>query len=369
MNKVISVHLNGNAYQIDENGYARLLAYLNHAEAQLAGNADKGEIMADLEQAIAEKCTRFLGSTKTVMLASEIEEILKAMGPVDVAHGDESNKSTAAASSPADGKGDKREEPAMKRLYQLREGAMISGLCNGIAAYTGVDVKIIRILAVALAVVSHGLFAFVYVALMFVIPFANTSEEHAAAQGLPFNAQELVNRAMQNYGEFKGRKHLRRQWREQRRAWRQGWRREFVWSSQTAQQTAAQAPPIAYIVARPIAGVLGIALTLTLVFSIISLSTKGVIFGWALPASIPLWVGIVGLVLLYRAAAAPLAFAHHGWTRPAHPWAFFGGLAQAILTIGLFWWAFEHFALVREYAKQVPALAEQFAQWLRDVLH
>ena len=69
MQKVITINLNGNAYQLDESGYDALRAYLNHADAQLGGNPDKAEIIRDLEQSIAEKCMRFLGPGKSVVSA------------------------------------------------------------------------------------------------------------------------------------------------------------------------------------------------------------------------------------------------------------------------------------------------------------
>ena len=71
MQKVISINLNGNAYQIDEAGFAALVAYLDGAERQLKDNPDRVEILADLEQAIAEKASRFLGPHKTVVTRSK----------------------------------------------------------------------------------------------------------------------------------------------------------------------------------------------------------------------------------------------------------------------------------------------------------
>ena len=40
MQKVITINLNGNAYQLDETGYEALRAYLDQAGARLAGNPD-----------------------------------------------------------------------------------------------------------------------------------------------------------------------------------------------------------------------------------------------------------------------------------------------------------------------------------------
>jgi hypothetical protein len=82
MNTVIVVNLNGNAFHIEEPGFDLLRTYLDGAQAQLRDNPDKSEIMADLEQAIADKCAHFLRPHKNVLNVAEIESVLKEMGPV-----------------------------------------------------------------------------------------------------------------------------------------------------------------------------------------------------------------------------------------------------------------------------------------------
>ena len=39
--------------------------------------------------------------------------------------------------------------------------------------------------------------------MVIVVPFAETSEQHAAAYGMPFNAQDFINQAKEHYSEFK----------------------------------------------------------------------------------------------------------------------------------------------------------------------
>ena len=226
MQKVIGINLNGNAYQIEESGYDALVAYLERAQTALVDNPDKAEIVADLEQAIAEKCQRFLAAHKTVVASAEIDQIIEEMGPVDAgtaeAGGAAKPDEKAADDTP------KKDERAPKRLYQIREGAMLSGVCNGLAAYLDVDVTLVRIAFVILAVLTKGVFLLVYGALMFVTPYATTSEEHAAAHGRPSTAKELVDQAKRNYTEFTTSKEWKRHWRKQRRQWNRIARREQV---------------------------------------------------------------------------------------------------------------------------------------------
>src|ERR1700751_4212704 len=113
MQKVITFNLNGIAYQVDESGYGALVAYLEGAERQLKDNPDRAEIVADLEQAIADKCRGFLGPNKTVVSGDEVNRIIKEMGPVDA----ESGGSTGSA-DPRPGSA----EPARptRRLYRIQ---------------------------------------------------------------------------------------------------------------------------------------------------------------------------------------------------------------------------------------------------------
>ena len=233
MQKVVALNLNGHAYHVEEPGYDALVAYLDRAGTTLATNPDRAEILADLEQAIAEKCDRLLGAHKTVVAAAEIDRILAEMGPVDTG----AAEGTAAAKD-ADGKTAPKDGTAgPKRLYRIREGAMISGVCAGIAAYLHVDVAIVRVAFFALALLTKGALLFVYGLLTFVIPCAETPEERASARGETFSAKDLIEQAKRNYADFRTNKDWKRHWRRQRREWNRRWRyttAPYAWMSTTA---------------------------------------------------------------------------------------------------------------------------------------
>ena len=64
MNKVITINLNGRAFLLEEGGYDKLQTYLQEARTKLEQDPDKEEIITDLEQAVAEKFSRFLTPAK-----------------------------------------------------------------------------------------------------------------------------------------------------------------------------------------------------------------------------------------------------------------------------------------------------------------
>ena len=121
MRRVITISLNGNAYQLEDDAHAVLASYLDDAGRALATNPDREEILADLEQALADKCARFLSPHKTVLSKRELEQIVAEMGPVDGAP-------DAPPGDPAPAAVPKQTQDATHRLYQISEGAIVSGV-------------------------------------------------------------------------------------------------------------------------------------------------------------------------------------------------------------------------------------------------
>jgi len=209
MNKVISINLNGTAYQLEEQGFEALDAYLREARQQLANNPDLEEILTDLEQAIADKCNRFIRSGKTVVLSTEVDQIIEEMGPVRDSRDDtdEAGADTDQAFDSEDSKDNDTGEGASARkprkLYRLKDDKMVEGICAGIAAYLGIDPTIVRIIFVVLLIYSGGVVAIIYLAMALFIPEAKTPEEHAAAHGAPFDARDVIERARSKFQDLK----------------------------------------------------------------------------------------------------------------------------------------------------------------------
>ena len=58
---------------------------------------------------------------------------------------------------------------ATKRLYRIRDGRIVAGVCTGLAAYLGVDPTLVR-LAFALLTVFGGIGVLLYLGAWVVIP-------------------------------------------------------------------------------------------------------------------------------------------------------------------------------------------------------
>src|SRR5437870_9949521 len=80
MQRVVSIHLNGSVYQIEENGYNALFAFLDSTETALQNDADRAQKLAELERLIAERCQASLGPHKAVVTSAEVDRLLIELG-------------------------------------------------------------------------------------------------------------------------------------------------------------------------------------------------------------------------------------------------------------------------------------------------
>lgn len=378
MNKVITINLNGVAYQLEEGGYDALRAYLDNAARRLEGNPDKDEIITDIEQAIADKFRALLGAYKTVVNAKEVAAVLAEMGPVEDTTGD---SATAGATSPgsagqgsasqttsaaASGSGQSTGVP--RRLYLISEGAMLGGVCNGLAAYLNLDVTIVRLLFTLLTFL-WGAGILVYLLMMIIVPEAKTPAEKAAASGMAATAQEFIKRArdgyyegMKSFHDKQARRAWKRKFKQDMRGWKYGFHQQMQEHSQQWQQNWQShwphRPPgvMGPVFIAPFLSILLFALLVVMIYAIYSLVKWHALFGVALPGTMPLWVAILAVVIVFQFAAWPLKAARHACYYPGHPcgygapWGFFGSL------IGLFFLAFGIWSLDRH----VP----EFHEWL-----
>jgi phage shock protein PspC (stress-responsive transcriptional regulator) len=391
MNKVITINLNGNAYQLEEGGYEALRAYLDGAARRLEGNPDRDEIIADIEQAIADKCRGMLGTYKTVLSAKEVGLIIEEMGPVEDASAGADADPAAGATAPGGTRAEttgteSRAIPPVRRLYKIPHGGMSPGVCNGLAAYFNIDVSLVRFIFL-LFTLFWGIGLVAYVLLIFLLPTAKTPEEKAAAQGPPPTAQDFIRRAKEGYYEgmkaFSD-KQAHREWRRKFHHEMRGWRRAFHhemrasarhWQQGFVPQWAPGFQPgIGAWFALPFVSILRAGLALLWIVALVSLLATGTVFGVLLPAGIPVWAGVFCLFALYLFLAWPLKA-----MRRAYYWNAAGGpffappfiyAFDAFVGIGfvvvLLWLAGHHLPQIHEAFRNIPPLFHEAVNAVRD---
>lgn len=174
----VTVSLNRSTLQFDDAAYARLEHYLAESASLLEGDPDPQEILADLEQAVADQCARRLRPGQTVVTPLELEPALEEIGAVQVPG--------------AAGSTEHARQDATRPLQQVSEGALVSGVCQGLARYFHLDVTLLRVIAVLLLFATGGGMIVVYLAMMLLLPYAPLEHGGAPVRSLPARCREFV---------------------------------------------------------------------------------------------------------------------------------------------------------------------------------
>jgi phage shock protein C len=203
MKAAVTVELDGSTFVLDAGAYQALLSYLDRASARLANHPDRDDVLLGLERSIAAKLARGPAAEGMPLDEGEMRAALREVGRVDGPELGADDADVRAASSrggasgavaapragaagatgstgaSAGGPGSAR----VRRLYRLKEGQQIAGVCAGLAAFAEIDVSLIRVLFLIGALFSGGVLLVGYVVLAFLMPIARTEVEIAEARG------------------------------------------------------------------------------------------------------------------------------------------------------------------------------------------
>jgi phage shock protein C len=171
MEKVILISLSGSPmkFKASQEAYNTLSQYLDRARTRLSADPDRDEVMRDLEQSIGAKLAPRTQNEETILEVGDINAVLAEVGPVDTGSGDPSVAQPAPRGK--------------RRLVRIKEGQDILGICQGLSAYSDIDVDWLRFIFLALAAVTGGIFILVYFTAGFFLPVVATREEYFAMYG------------------------------------------------------------------------------------------------------------------------------------------------------------------------------------------
>ena len=194
MNKLIQVNIGGIIFQIDEQAYKKLDAYLSSIKRKYASSADGDEIVKDIEARIAEIFTEKFRGTNAAIMENDVDEIISVMGkPEDFESDTSENKSTANQTE-----GARRHS----RFYRDKENNVLGGVCAGFAAKLDIDALWIR-LAFLVIFFFAGTGLLLYIILWIIIPEAKTTTEKLEMRGEKVNIDNIEKTVKEGAHQFK----------------------------------------------------------------------------------------------------------------------------------------------------------------------
>jgi phage shock protein PspC (stress-responsive transcriptional regulator) len=188
MKRVEIIHIGGIAFSIDDDAYKSLVAYMDALDNYFKNEQGGKEVIADIENRIAELFAARPGGEKAIITLREVEQVIVTLGTVEDITG--SKPDTGEESPPP------KSERQSRRLYRDLDARYVGGVCAGIANWTGIRVLVVRLLFIIPALWSLSwhvciLTGLVYILACLVIPVANTTARKLEMRGEPVNISNI----------------------------------------------------------------------------------------------------------------------------------------------------------------------------------
>lgn len=211
MNRIISINISGVLFNADENAYERLKQYLDAIKIHFQNKEGGAEILADIENRIAEMLMQTLSDRKEVITILDVERIIASMGqPEQMDSNEEAGETHTTGSTNTNtgpnwtfGSGNNTRSHG-RRVYRDEDDKVIGGVCSGISAYFEIDPIWLR-LAFGIAFLFFGSGFLLYILLWIALPAAKTPSEKLEMRGENINISNIEKTVKANMEDIKKR--------------------------------------------------------------------------------------------------------------------------------------------------------------------
>lgn len=170
-------------FHIDEDAYSRLKRFLAALEQKLKSDTNRKEIIADIEARIAELLNARLGEKRQAVILADVEFVIEIIGEPEVIFDEEPRQEKKERAG---------KQQSYRRMYRDPDRRIIGGVCAGLAAYWNLDPTMVRVVFVLL-IFPGFLGAFIYFALLVVLPEAQTTAQKLEMRGEPVTFENIKN--------------------------------------------------------------------------------------------------------------------------------------------------------------------------------
>lgn len=174
MKKTVNINLSGQVFQIDEDAYAELEAYIAIIRSKYKQAEGGEEIINDIEARLAEMFSELLEG-RSVISTGDVDIVIERMGRPEEFEADEETEEELFSG---------HDRKKSRRLFRNPDDKVAGGVLAGVSAYLGIEDPIwLRIAFIVFLFASFGTALLVYIIALIIIPEAKTSSEKLQMRG------------------------------------------------------------------------------------------------------------------------------------------------------------------------------------------
>lgn len=190
MNKTVTANIGGFVFNVEEQAYETLNAYLRAVRKSLGTDESADEIMNDVEMRMAELFKDILFKEKREVIGiADVNYIIEVMGAPEVYASEESREEEKKEET----KSSEHKSYSEKQIFRNPDDRKLGGVCSGLGAYFGWDPVLLRVLFVILFFFGGGGFL-IYIILWIIIPEAKTTADKMKMRGEKINVEGIKNK-------------------------------------------------------------------------------------------------------------------------------------------------------------------------------
>lgn len=175
MEKTISITLNKQNFIIEEEAYNKLADYLENIKTHCGAGADSAEVIADIENSMAEKLKSNLTAYKEVITVADVEALIEIMGTTE-------DFDREVGETKINSNEETENKKTSRKLYRDMDNAIVGGVAAGLGNYFDIDPVLIRVVFFAL-IFAGGSGFMIYILLWFAMPEAKTAHQKLEMKG------------------------------------------------------------------------------------------------------------------------------------------------------------------------------------------
>lgn len=183
MKKSIEINLGGRIFNIDDDAYELLNEYIESLRANFKDNEEGEEIVADIELRLGELCEeRMHDGRARIIDYAMVAEFTERMGrpdsiaDVEEKHADDKETPSSQDTPASDGREPWRDAMLLgRRLFRDTHNSLLGGVFSGLAAYSGINVWLLRVAAILLTIFVLEIIApIAYLIMWMALPYAKS---------------------------------------------------------------------------------------------------------------------------------------------------------------------------------------------------
>lgn len=187
MKKTLTINLNNTVFHIDDDAYELLQSYLAEVGVHFKSEAEKADIMNDIEARIAELFSEKMLKNKNVITVEDVGEIIEIMGKPSQFVEEEADEENPQPEP-------KKPAGSSKKFYRDTEHQLLGGVGAGLAAYFNMDITLVRVILIILLILTSGYLIPVYLLAWLIAPKAETTAQKLEMRGEDVNIETIKNK-------------------------------------------------------------------------------------------------------------------------------------------------------------------------------